>query len=161
VRATMAPPTAGPAKPPVPLYNLIKGMSAGQRLALAKKGNKEVRMILIKDSNDMVALQVVTSPRITEPETLSIAQMRDVGENVLRTIAANKQHRANKQITWALLNNPKTPLGVTLGVGLRSLSEKELEQLAKNRNVSAALQRAARALLDKKRKPSGGAGPGH
>jgi hypothetical protein len=142
----------------LPLYQLIKGMGVGQRLALAMKGSKEARMLLIKDPNEMVALEVIYSPRITETEILAIAQMRDVHEQVLRAIAANKQHRANKPIVWALLNNPKTPPGVSVGLNLGNLSEKELEALAKNRNIPAALQRAARSTLERKRRRTGGHG---
>ncbi len=149
------------AKKSVPLYNLIKGMSTGQRLAFAMKGNKDARMILVKDSNEMVALEVIYSPRITETEILAIAQMRDVNENVLRAIAGSKLYRANKPIIWALLNNPKTPTGLAVGLGLGNLSEKELDHLVKNRNVSATLQRAARSYLDKKRRRTGGGGHGH
>lgn len=149
------------AKRPVPLYQLIKGMSMGQRRALAMKGNKEARMLLIKDPNEMVAMEVLYSPRITEPEILAISQMRDVSDQVLRTIAANKQHRANKQIAWALLNNPKTPPGVALGLNLANLSEKELDLLVKNRNISSTLQRAARSMIEKKRMRAGGGARGH
>ncbi len=144
----------------VPLFQLIKGMSTGQRLALAMKGNKDARMILVKDSNEMVALEVIYSPRITETEILAIAQMRDVNENVLRAIAGSKMYRGHKQVVWALLNNPKTPSGMAMGLGLGNLSEKELDHLAKNRNISATLQRAARNALEKKRRRSGG-GRGH
>ena len=154
---------AGPeaAKRPVPLYNLIKGMSTGQRLALAMKGSKDARMILVKDSNEMVALEVIYSPRITETEILGIAQMRDVNENVLRALAGSKLYRSNKAIVWALLNNPKTPTGTAMGLGLANLSEKELDGLARNRNISGTLQRAARSVLEKKRRRVGGGGHGH
>ncbi len=148
------------AKKPVALYQLIKGMSTGQRLAFAVKGSKEARMILIKDPNEMVALEVVYSPRLTETEILAIAQMRDVSEQVLRAIAGNKQYRGKKQIIWALLNNPKTPSGVSTGFNLGNLSEKELAGLMKNRNIPSALQRAVRAALEKKQRRAGG-GHGH
>ena len=133
----------------------------GQRLSLAMKGSKDARMILVKDSNEMVALEVIYSPRITENEILAIAGMRDVNENVLRAIAGSKLHRANKQMVWALLNNPKTPSGTAMGLGLANLSEKELDGLSRNRNISATLQRAARTALERKRRRSSGGGPGH
>jgi hypothetical protein len=141
-----------------PLYNLIKGMSTGQRLALAMKGNKEVRAILVKDSNEVVALEVIYSPRITETEILLIAQMRDVNENVLRAIAGSKLYRGKKAIAWALLNNPRTPQGLAMSLGMGNLSEKELDLLSKNRNISTAVQRAARSALEKKRRRGGGHG---
>jgi hypothetical protein len=139
----------------------VKELAVGQRLALAKKGNKDVRMILIKDSNEMVAMEVVTSTRITDGEILAIANMRDVADKILRYIANNRKYRQNKQIILALLNNPRTPVGVSLGLGLNSLTERELSELAKSRNIPGAVARAAKQLLDRRRQPAGGAGGGH
>ncbi|MFN3476356.1 MAG: hypothetical protein ACK4Z6_02210, partial [Candidatus Methylomirabilales bacterium] len=135
------------------LLQMIKELTMGQKIALARKGNKEVRMILIKDPNELVALEVVMSPKITEAEILNIAQMRDVSEKVLRAIANDRRYRSNKQIVMSLLHNPKTPVGVSLGLGLTSLTDKELEGLAKSRNIPGALARAARAILDRRKKP--------
>ncbi|MFA5026361.1 MAG: hypothetical protein WC713_00640, partial [Candidatus Methylomirabilota bacterium] len=138
----------------------VKELPVGARLALAKKGNKDVRMILIKDSNEMVALEVVTSPRITDGEILAIASMRDVADKILRYIANNRKFRQNKQIILALLNNPRTPVGISLGLGLSSLTERELSDLAKSRNIPGAVARAAKQILDRRRAPAGGGG-GH
>ncbi|MDH7499062.1 MAG: hypothetical protein QHH30_01590, partial [candidate division NC10 bacterium] len=100
------------------LSRMIRELSAGQRLALAKKGNKEVRMILIRDPNEMVALEVISSPRITDSEVIYISQMRDVSEKVLRAIASNRRYRSHKEIILNLLHNPKTPVSVSLGLGI-------------------------------------------
>lgn len=139
----------------------IKELPVGQKLALAKKGNKDVRMILVKDSNEMIALEVAGSPRITDAEILAIAMMRDVSDKVLRYIAANRKYRQNKQIVLALLNNPRTPVGVSLGLGLQQLSDRELEDLAKNRNIPGAVSRAAKQIVDRKKAPQAPAGGGH
>jgi len=139
----------------------IKELPVGQKLALAKKGNKDVRMILIKDSNEMVALEVVGSPRITDGEIVAIAMMRDVSDKILRYIASNRKYRQNRQIVLALLNNPKTPVGVSLGLGLHQLSDRELDDLAKNRNIPGALSRAAKQIADRRKAPQASAGGGH
>lgn len=140
----------------------IKELPVGQKLALAKKGNKDVRMILIKDSNDMIALEVAGSPRITDAEILAIATMRDVSDKVLRFIAGNRKYRQNKQIVLSLLNNPKTPVGVSLGLGLHQLSDRELDELAKNRNIPGAVSRAAKQISDRRKAPqTPGGGGGH
>lgn len=135
------------------LLQMISELTTGQKIALARKGNKEARMILIKDHNELVALEVVMSPKITEAEILNIAQMRDVSEKVLRAIANDRRYRSNKQIVMSLLHNPKTPVGVSLGLGLTSLTDKELEGLAKSKNIPAALSRAARAILERRKRP--------
>jgi DNA repair protein RadC len=138
----------------------IKELPVGQKLALAKKGNKDVRMILIKDSNEMVARETVSSSRITDAEILAIAMMRDVSDKILRHIAGNRRYRQNKQIVLALLNNPRTPVGVSLGLGINGLSERELTDLSKNRNVPGVISRAAKQILDRRKGPAS-AGGGH
>ncbi|HSB69303.1 MAG TPA: hypothetical protein VLT62_08240 [Candidatus Methylomirabilis sp.] len=143
------------------LLLMLKDLPVGQRLALAKKGNKDVRMILIKDSNEMVALEVVSSSRITDGEILMIATMRDVSDKILRYIANNRKYRQNKQIVTALLNNPRTPVGVSLGLGISGLSDRELDELAKNRNIPGAVARAAKQILDRRKAPPTAAGSGH
>jgi hypothetical protein len=139
----------------------IKELPVGQRLVLAKKGNKDVRMILIKDSNETIALEVAASPRITDGEILAIAQMRDVSDKVLRYIANHKKYRQNHQIVVALLNNPRTPVGVSLGLGIYTLLDRELADLAKNRNVPGVVARAAKQVLDRRKAPKAQAGGGH
>lgn len=141
------------------LFIMIKEMSTGQKIALAKKGNKEARMILIKDANEMIGLEVVNSPRITEEEIISVSQMRDVSDKVLRAIANNKRYRLNKVIVRSLLHNPKTPVGVSLGLGIPNLSDRELRELIRDRNVPAAIPKAAKQVLDRRKqggKPPGG-----
>jgi hypothetical protein len=138
----------------------LKELPVGAKLALAKKGNKDVRAILIKDSNDMVALETVSSSRITDGEILSIATMRDISDKILRYIANNRKYRQNRQIILALLNNPRTPVGISLSLGINTLSDRELQDLSKNRNVPGVLSRAAKAVMDRRRGPAGGGG-GH
>jgi DNA repair protein RadC len=133
----------------------VKELPVGQRLALAKKGNKDVRMILVRDSNEMVALETVSSSRITDGEILAIAMMRDVAEQVLRYIANNRRYRQNKQIILALLNNPRTPVGVSLSLGINSLADRELADLSKNKNVPGVIGRVAKQILDRRKGPGG------
>ena len=143
------------------LYRMIKGLSSGQRLALAKKGNKEVRMILIRDPNEMVALEVVSSPRITDSEIIYISQLKDVSEKVLRSIANSRRYRSNKLVVLNLLHNPKTPVSVSLNLGISGLSDRELSGLAKDRNIPGAVSRAATMVLEKRKKQVSAPGRGH
>ena len=143
------------------LYRMIKELSSGQRLALAKKGNKEVRMILIRDPNEMVALEVVSSPRITDSEIIYISQLKDVSEKVLRSIANSRRYRSNKLVVLNLLHNPKTPVSVSLNLGISGLSDRELSGLAKDRNIPGAVSRAATMVLEKRKKQASASGRGH
>ncbi len=134
------------------LVQLIREMSVGQKLTLAKKGNRDARMILIKDHNEMIALEVVNGPRISDDEILAITQMRDVSDKVLRAIANIRRFRASKLVVISLLHNPKTPVGVSLGLGLPNLNDRELQTLARDRNIPAVVSRAARQVLERRAK---------
>jgi hypothetical protein len=100
----------------------------------------------------MIALEVVNSPRISEDEITTIVQMRDISDKVLRAIANVRRFRANKQIVTGLLHNPKTPVGVSLGLGLPNLTDRELKFLAGDRNIPAAVSRAAKQVLERRAK---------
>ncbi len=72
------------------LYNKILNMGVAEKIKLALMGNKEARDILVRDSNRMVAVAVVKSPKIQESEVETISKSRQVNEDVLRHIAATK-----------------------------------------------------------------------
>jgi hypothetical protein len=54
------------------------------RIALAMRGNKEERSILIRDSTKLVALAVLDSPKVSEAEVEKFALQKNVLESVLR-----------------------------------------------------------------------------
>lgn len=132
----------------------VRGLNIAQKMVLAVRGSKSLRMLLIRDANETVALATLFSPKMTDTDVLVVANMRDVGEKILRAIAEDRRYKANRYIALALLTNPKTPVSVSLGLGLNNLTDKELSGLARNRNVPAALSRAARGLMDKRAEKS-------
>ena len=62
----------------MPMLKLIGSLSIAQRVALAVRGNREARTILVRDSNRVVASAAIRSPRITEQEVIAAAQSRSV-----------------------------------------------------------------------------------
>jgi hypothetical protein len=132
------------------IFALLKKMSVGQKVALAIKGNREVRNILIRDTNKMLCLKVLENPRISDADVEAYAKSTNLSEDVLRGIAGRKEWCKKYPVVKALVLNPKAPLGVTLEF-LKRLNLKDLEQLAKNRNVPETLRSAARRLHALKR----------
>jgi len=133
------------------LFQSIQSMSVSDKLDLARKGSKEARTILIRDSNRLVQLAVIQSPKITEGEVLMIANNRQVDDEVLKFIAINREWMKNYQIRVALANNPKTPLPEALKqVGF--LKQRELQLLAKSKSVPRALNIVAEQRLQQVKK---------
>ena len=114
-----------------------------------KKGNREVRTMLLRDPNKLVQLAVIQSPRITEGEIAKVAQSRTSPNEVLQYIYNNRQLMKNYQIKMNLISNPKVPVGVSMRF-LSGLRMAEVKSLAKNKNVPQGLATAAKKLVEKK-----------
>lgn len=127
------------------LLQRIGRLSGADKIKLALRGNREERMVLIRDSNKSVARAVLESPTLNEHEIELYASLHDLNEEILRLIAANRNFRKEYGVVVALLNNPRAPLDITLPlVGL--LKDRELKALSINRNVASALRSGAAKL---------------
>jgi hypothetical protein len=124
----------------------IQGMNVAQKVALAMKGSREERAILIRDSNKIVAVAVLGSPKMTETEIESIAKMASISDEILRIIANNRAWTKRYGIIAALARNPKTPVAISMNL-LARLSEKDLRAISTDRNVPDVLRVTARQKI--------------
>ncbi len=128
----------------------IMQLSVAKKVEWAnKKGNREVRNILLRDPNKLVQLAVLQSARITDGEIAKLALSRTAPQEVLQHIYNSRQLMKNYQIKVNLINNPKTPVGVSMRF-LSSLRMAEVKSVAKNRNVPQGLATAAKKMVEKK-----------
>jgi hypothetical protein len=121
----------------------IAKMGFTERLKAAVKGTREMRSILVRDANKMIAVGVLSSPKLSEPEIESIARMTNVSDEVLRVIGNNRAWTKNYGILLALVKNPKTPVAMSLNM-MNRLNDRDLSQLSVDRNVPEPLRVAAR-----------------
>jgi hypothetical protein len=121
-------------------------LSVPQKMARATKGTREERGILIRDPNKLIAVTVLSSPKLTDSEVESIAKMSSVSDEILRIIATNRNWMKNYAVAAALARNPKTPLGVSMNL-LQRLNDKDLRALSTNRNVPDVLRTSARKKI--------------
>lgn len=128
------------------VYQFIRRMTVSEKIEFAKSADKGARSHLIKDSNKMVALAVLGSPKITEQEVEFIAQSRNVSEEVLRTISKKREWVKKYVIIHALVNNPKTPAGIAITL-LPNLKTKDLSLLLKNRGIAEPVRAVANKYL--------------
>ena len=127
---------------------LLSLMTVLQRLKIAMRGSREQRAMLIRDPSKMVAVAVLSSPKISEPEIESFAKMTTVSEEVLRMIGSNRVWTRNYGIVLGLARNPKTPTGIALNLSSR-LNERDMRQLSTDRNVPEPVRLAVRKFLTK------------
>jgi hypothetical protein len=127
------------------LLHKLSRLRVVERVQLAIKGNRDERLLLIRDPCRVVQRAVLQSPQLTDREVESFAGMASLGEEALRMIAANRKYRKNYTITRALMFNPKTPLEVTLHM-LPNVAPQDLKMLVSNKNVPDTLRSSANRL---------------
>jgi hypothetical protein len=113
-------------------------------------GAKEARGLLIRESSKIIALGVLANPKLTIGEVEFFAKSTNLSEDVIRKIGTNAEWTRKPAVTSALVNNPKTPVGISLGF-IPRMSARELGILEMSRNVPEAVRAAARNLLVKKK----------
>ena len=128
------------------LYAQILLMRVGERVKLALRGNRDARMILIRDPNRLIQRFVLRNPRISDEEVISVARNRNADTDLLRIIGDHKQWSRSYQVRLGLVTNPKTPLAIALHF-VNGLTERDLRFLAKSKNVSATVVAQVRRLL--------------
>jgi hypothetical protein len=128
---------------PMSISQRLQKMTFPQRLKAASKGTREMRAILVRDPNKMIAATVMSSPKLTEQEVESIAGMGSVSEDVLRMIAHNRAWMKSYKIMVRLVRNPKFPVALSLNL-LQRVNSKDLGLIAIDRNVPEPVRIAAR-----------------
>ncbi len=128
-------------------FQRIVRLNGAQKAVLALKGGREERLILIRDSNKVVALGVLKNPRITEPEVESIANMRNVTDDVLRQIGINRDWSKQYSIIVGLVQNPRTPPSVSTNF-ISRLNPRDLKALVRSRDVPELVRRMAKRTID-------------
>jgi hypothetical protein len=124
----------------------LSKLNVPQKVQRATKGSREERAILIRDSNKMIAMAVLSSPKLTTSEIEAFARAGNVGEDCLRVIAMTRAWMKNYNVVAALTRNPKTPIALSMNL-LPRLSEKDLRTLSTDRNVPDVLRVSARKKL--------------
>lgn len=130
----------------VPLHARLAQMTVSQKVRRAMLGTASERLILIRDSNRLVAQAAIKSPSIQESEVVRISASRNVSEDVLRVIALDREWTRAHQIKLNLVQNPRTPFAFAARL-VPHLREHELKALAKSKNVTGAVATAARQQL--------------
>jgi hypothetical protein len=132
----------------------LRFLTIGQKVALATKGNRSVRLALMRDTNRLVALAAITSPAITEQEVVSAAQSRTVHQDVVGHICRDKKNNwvRNYQIRSALVFNPKTPLAEAMKL-VPLLNPRDIKMAAKSKNIPAGVRTLATKMAKGTEKP--------
>lgn len=128
------------------LQSYVAGLNVPQKVELAGKGNAEVRAILSRDPNRMVARAVIGSPKLSEADILAYAGSTQTNDDVLRAIAENRTWMTNRKLVNIIVSNPRTPPGVAIKF-LGAFATSELGIIFRNRNISVLVRREAKRIM--------------
>lgn len=128
-------------------YQKILSLNVAQKAVLAMRGGREERLILIRDTNKLVALGVLRNPRVNDDDIEGIARMRNVAQDVLRTIGQNREWTKNYSVMVALINNPRTPQGISTNFVPR-LQTQDLRKLSRSKDVPELIRRMSQRTIE-------------
>jgi len=132
-------------------YQLSLGLKVAEKIKLGLTGDKEWRNLLIKDANKLVQDAVLKNPRITDGEVIMVAKNKQSSDEMVRLILLNKDWMKLYEIKKALVWHPKTPIPKALRL-VGFLTERDLKEIARSRNVQTVISTQARKELERKKK---------
>lgn len=121
----------------------IMQMRPSEKVRAALLGSKSDRNILVRDSNRVVAMAAVKSPKVTDAEAVGWSSNRALNPDVIRFIANKRDWIKLYTVKLNLVNNPKTPMAKAMSL-MAYLSRNDLAKLARSKSVPSALAKAAK-----------------
>jgi hypothetical protein len=133
----------------------LSTMPVREKIRYALFGDREIRAVLIRDSNKEIARTVLHSPKLTDSEIESIASMRSVAEDILREIGSSREWTRSYGVVQNLVKNPKTPPIISQRLLFR-LRTQDLTLVTRDRSVPDAVRHGATRVLKQRTSPRPG-----
>ena len=132
-----------------PLWKTIGDMSLPQKVRLALLGDATARKLLIRDPKKVICTAVLRSPKLTYKEISVYALDKALDGEIIRQIAVNRQWTRHYSVMCNLVMNPKTPHQKVIGF-IKSLRRRDLQMVARAKDVPINVRRAAKNIMDKR-----------
>jgi hypothetical protein len=129
----------------------IRMLSVPARLKLARGAPRNLRNLLLRDTNPQVACAALLFNNLSDQEIEQTASSRSVQQEVLDAIARKREWIGRYPVMKALIQNPRTPLTIALKY-VPKLAVKDLRDMAKDRNIPDAVRSMALRLYRIKQK---------
>ena len=129
------------------------GLSEGQirmlpvpaRLKLARGAGRQLRTLLLRDTNPLVAMTALLANNLSDQEVEQAAASRAVSEDVLVGIARKREWISRYNVAKLLVQNPRTPLPISLKL-VNRMSVRDLRTIGRDKNVADAVRSSALRL---------------
>jgi len=135
----------------LPLHARLASMTISQKIRRATLGTSAERLLLVRDTNRLVAAAAIDSPMTNEHDAMRISASRQVSEDVLRHIALNREWTRQYQIKLNLVMNPRTPMSFTARL-IPQLQDHDVRGLSKSKNVSSTVRQLCKQQMARKEK---------
>ncbi len=123
----------------------ILDMHTAEKIKLAFLGSAEERVILLRDSNRVVATSVLKSPRVGDKDAEVYANMRSLSEELIVMISNKRDWMRNYQVMLGVVRHPKSPPRITVNL-MPLVKDRELNLLLKDRNLPETTRQALRRV---------------
>lgn len=123
----------------------IRALPVPVKIKLTRGASRTLRGILIKDTNQSVALSVVNNAAMSEDEIAGVAGSRSVIDEVLTLISRRREWLGKYKVCLALVKNPRIAVGVAIRL-LPKLGVRDLRAISRDRNISDAVRTSAGRL---------------
>lgn len=126
----------------------------GLRISMARRPSSRMIDRLLTDPDPRVLRTLLSNPRLTENELLSLAASPMCPVEVLEAIARDARWGARYRVRLALVNNARTPLRVVAAI-LPSLMQQDLWDIWQAGRAPAGVRLQAKMLLRLRESPVG------
>ncbi len=123
----------------------ILDMNTAEKVKLAFLGSAEERVILLRDSNRVVASSVLKSPRVNDKDAEDYASMRCLSEELIVMISNKRDWMRNYQVMLGVVKHPKSPPRITMNL-MPLVKDRELKLLSKDRNLPEMTRQQVRRV---------------
>ena len=117
----------------------LESISAGERLALAKRGSTRVAAALLFDREPAVMRAALVNPFMTEVWIVKAIMSKDSTAELVGEVSHHVKWSLRKEIRIALLKNDMTPLGRVLAFA-QSMSAPVLREVLATSRLSAKVK---------------------
>lgn len=128
----------------------IRSLAVPVRIRLARGASRQLRAVLVRDTNAQVATAVLNGNQLSDGEIEQIANSRAVHTDVLAEIPKRRDWIRKYTIAKAMVKNPRVPVATALRL-LPRMTVNDLRALSRDRNIPHAVRGQAQRLYLGKR----------
>lgn len=131
----------------VPDFGKGRPLSLGERKSLARKGDRDLIVRVLRDPDPSVIRILLGNPALTENDVVRLCSARPLPPLVQREVFRSPRWVTRYRVRLTLVLNPYTPLDVALQLALH-LSQQDQQRIANAEDLSGVLREACRRRVE-------------